>query len=170
MTRRRAFASTLVAFLAIIFVSALVALLASQSWLDRATFSSFESRKVANHFSNSVQFLNDSARDAVFDSVYAGGNGDDALVPQYLFYAAQELNSSGVETSFSNLDVQSEVIVPPADGFENAYSVSATLNVFIRRGSAFKNESVVFVHRIDANITASPKRFRIDGLNVSVTP
>jgi hypothetical protein len=182
---RRGFSSTVVALLAMVFVSAFAAITISQSWHGDSVLASFESRKIANHHANAVEFVNDSLRDAVFDSVYAGGDGS-TLAEAYALAAARELGDSkdasgggsGVETSVSNFRATSANSDLTADEksvgkFEFGFVVDSRFDLFARRGSAFKNESVSVAHRIIANTShypAYPKRFKIDGFEVVVTP
>ncbi|MEM0475339.1 MAG: hypothetical protein QW343_00925 [Candidatus Norongarragalinales archaeon] len=153
--RQHGFASTLVALLAVAFASALAALLLSSTAHERVLLATFESRKAANHFENAVAFLNSSFRDALFDSQNPNSPGGlDELAPAYLRLAVLELNASGVETSFTDLRVQSRS-EQPFEGFNYAVVANASLSLFVRLPSVFKNESVFLEQRIDVNNTSS---------------
>ncbi len=175
-SRKRAFTSTLIAVLAIAFISGIAAVLIASSAQQRALLSSFESRKVANHFGNSVSFLNASFRDALLDEQFAStgcGSGSFQGFGHYLDAAAIELNSSGVYTSYSNIIIatqtsaQGEVI--PFDGFDEAHITNATLDLFVSYGSAKKNESVFLEQRIDVNNTgAGGWKANVSGLTITV--
>lgn len=156
---RRGFASTLIAVLAIVFVSGLAAVLLASSAQQRALLASFESRKTANHFDNAVFFLNASFRDAVFDFEYSrtGCVGRvplpqnfNELTAEYSALALRELNSS-VETNFSGFELGYASVAPLSNEYSYAVAANASLALFVRAGSAFKNESVFLEQRIDVN-------------------
>jgi hypothetical protein len=157
---RRGFASTLVAVLAVVFVSALAAVLLASSAQQRSLLASFESRKAANHFGNAERFLNASLRDALLDYEFdstgcpasARGFVFSDLAKGYLRSAARELNASGIETNFTSLTLEygKAASSPPFDYFVVA---NASLALFVRTGSAFKNESVLLEQRVDVNYT-----------------
>ncbi len=176
-SRKRAFTSTLIAVLAIVFISGIAAVLIASSAQQRALLSSFESRKVANHFANSVSFLNASFRDALLDYEFAstgcGGSGApnfEDLSDGYLSAAARELNSSGVYTSYSNLVTQTSEPDEVMPGFDEAVGTNATFDLFDNYGSARKNESVFLEQRIDVNNTGAGEwTANVSGFEITVT-
>lgn len=157
---RRGFASTVIAVLAVVFVSGLAAVLLASSAQQRALLSSFESRKTANHFANSVVFLNASLRDALVDYEFDStgcppqqrGLAFEEVAAEYLRLAERELNASGVETNLTGFVVQRSegASSPPYDYFAVA---DASFFLFARAGSAFKNQSVSLSQRVDVNNT-----------------
>jgi hypothetical protein len=162
-SRRRAFASTLIAALALALVSGFAAVVLVSSSQQRALLSSFEARKASNHFSNAVFFFNDSLRDALLDYEFSSSGCPSQpasktfpqLGEEYLTASAQELSSSGVYADFSNLVVQISPSgrVQPAAGFDDAFIANASFDLFAAAGSAFKNESVFLERRIEVNYT-----------------
>ncbi len=160
-SRRRAFSSTLIAVLAVVVVSGIAAVVVLSSSQQHALLASFEARKIANHFDESVAFFNASLRDALFDFEYArngcqpGLSSFQNLGRAYIAASAAELNGSGVDGSVENpvfgITVPGEVA--PQPGFDEAFVVNASFDFFVARGSAFKNESVFLEQRIDVNYT-----------------
>jgi len=169
---RKAFASTMIALLAVVFVSGYAALLLSSAQHERLLLSSFESRKAGNHFGNAVRFLNASFRDALFDDEHAGGSSSSLAqrASAYLGAAARELNASGTETNFTGLAVQSGRAQALA-GFDYAVVANASFALVVRQGSAFKREPVFLEQRIDVNDTGGATwtwRARSDALEITV--
>jgi hypothetical protein len=167
---KKAFASTMIALLAVVFVSGYAALLLSSAQHERLLLSSFESRKAGNHFGNAVRFLNASFRDALFDDERAGGSSLALRAGAYLGAAARELNASGTETNFTGLAVQSGR-APALAGFDYAVVANASFALVVRQGSAFKREPVFLEQRIDVNDTGGATwtwRARSDALELTV--
>ena len=146
---------------------------------QHALLASFEARKVANHFDESVSFFNASLRDALFDFEYAR-NGCQPGAPTfqnlgraYVAAAAAELNASGVDGSVENLvfGLTAPNEVAPLPGYGEAFVANASFDFFVARGAAFKNESVFLEQRIDANYSLGAKEWiaNSSGFVVSVS-